>query len=411
MRTLSPLYFSGMPPVVAKAIPNPVGIHTHGLSLEGKNPLHTNADFEAMKQAGIRFVRTDLLWGAIEKDGKYDFQKYDNFLQSLKQHDLQPMMILGLGHPQYSQGHLTIYPSETRQAFENYAKAAVEHFKGQGVIWELVQQPNMEFFWHPQPSPKDYTAMAKQLLPQLRKLDPSATFVAPSLAGHGLAFQEACYKEGLLNDGLVDAISVHPYRKWPQNPESIIDNYKKTQDLIKEYNHSGKEIPIMLGEWGYHRLDGDPKTQASLAVRQFLVGHLLGSPVNVWHDWKGDIFGVTDDPKNFEQQFGLVNRKLEKHPAFFAIEHMQTALQGQVYKKRLPSKPDDYVLLFEGTGKKTIVAWTTGLSHPASITVTPFVELRDVPLSAKPIFMALDKNRRLESRSRLLNPPTEKAKL
>ena len=287
---------------------------------------------------------------------------------------------MGLGNDLYDKEHLTIHPETTRQGFENYAKAAVNHFKDKGIIWELVQQPNQAFFWHPGPNAKAYASLANTLLPALNKLDTSGHIVAPSLAGHDLNYQKALYPYGVLKHS--DAVSVHPYRAKGKMPESIFDNFQKTKALLKEHAPE-KDIPVLLVEWGYHRLDVDPETQANYAVRQKLIGMMLGSPVKVWLDWKGDIKKVDDDPKESEQQFSLVNKDVKPYPAYLALQAMQKALKGLQFKSRLTTDNDKHmVLMFEGNGKQTLAAWTTGPD------ATTLIEGKPVQLTGRPVFIS-----------------------
>jgi hypothetical protein len=425
-----------------RTVENSLGVHAHALDLRNFKPLMDESDLRLIKQDGIKVVRTDLLWSAVEQpktlliqagnqlahfsnlvwrkvtgqdsaaltrleqEEKYDFSKYDQFLAALKHQNLQPMMILGLGNPIYRpDGALSIHPqpdhpADVQHAFEEYVKAAVQHYKGQGIIWELVQQPNHNFFWAPQKNAEEYTKLAMKLLPELKALDPSAQFVAPSLAGSDLAFQESCYQAGLLN--YVDAVSIHFYKNLGDTvepPESVIDEFKKSEELVAKYKPANKEIPVLLGEWGYFRTSPtkpvnpenrvDAKLQADYAVRQYLIGLMLGSPINNWHDWKGDIFSVTDDPNNQEQQFGLVNRHLEPMLPYIKIQEMYHALQGQTFKERWPVQSndhpnEDYLLIFESQGKKTLAAWSTRPPHSA------YTEHGNILLSGTPQFIPLE---------------------
>jgi polysaccharide biosynthesis protein PslG len=372
---------AALPPV--KHAVDTMGIHVHALKAKDNYPSFlTENDMDAMQKAGFKVARTDLLWGAVEqKKGQYDFSAYDRFVDQCVKRGIKPNFILGLGNPLYGE-HLSAYPASTRRAFEQYAKAAVAHFKGKGIIWELVQQPNQAFFWHPGPNAKDYAQLVNDLMPQLNQLDPTGHFVAPSLAGHDLNYQKALYPHGLLQH--VDAVSVHPYRSKGKTPESIVDNVEKTKALLKQHA-PGKHIPILLGEWGYHRLDVDADTQANYAVRQKLMGMMLGSPVNVWHDWKGDIMKVDDNPTDSEQQYSLVTKDLKPFPAYHALKNMQHALQGQQFKTRFKTdNPNDFILAFEGQGKQTLAAWTTGKPHTVTLP-----QGDAITLTGKPVFKSV----------------------
>jgi polysaccharide biosynthesis protein PslG len=387
------------------ALPKPVdvadtlGVHGHMLQLTpnaqpsdpaGYPPFLTNTDLDAMKAAGLKTVRSDMLWGAVERNkGHYDFSKYDALVKAIKARGMRPMFILGLGNPHDDSGHLSIHPKSNRDGFMHYAKACVEHFKGQGLIWELVQQPNMAFFWHPSPNAKDYADLANELLPQLKALDDSASFIAPSLAGHGLDYQQALYPHGILQH--VDAVSVHPYRGPHRNPESIIKNYQATKALIAQHNPKNPDIPVILGEWGYHRNEVSAEQQANLAQRQALMGMMLGSPINVWHTWKGDIMSVTDRADDDEQQRGLVNKAVQPFPVYHALQDLSQQLKGFHFSHRVPmDDPDQFVLSFKtkptGDADPTEkwVAWTT---KPKGEIVTIPNHYVPTKLTEKPVFI------------------------
>ncbi|MEB3244548.1 MAG: cellulase family glycosylhydrolase [Vampirovibrionales bacterium] len=382
----------GAPIEKPKSTVGSMGVHAHAYrAKDAFDPLVDETDLDQIQYAGIKVVRSDCLWGAVEKSpGVYDFSKYDRWVEALIARGLKPMMILGLGNGEIHGGPagLTINHAGIRKGFNNYAKAAVSHFKGKGVIWELIQQPNHEFFWQPKPDATAYAKLANELLPELKKLDPSASFVAPSIAGHDLAYQESVYKSGLLEH--VDAVSVHPFRGVSRMPESIETNYKKSQALVKQYAPKGKDIPVLLGEWGYNSVEIDQQTQANYAQRQMLMGMMLGAPVNIWFNWKGDIMNQTDDPNNPEQQYGLVRATTrETKPSYAALHTLYRALAGQHFIERLPSTPNDYLLRFKGPNKQTLVAWTCGQSHviPAPKGVqTGTVQLT---LTGKPAFLDL----------------------
>jgi polysaccharide biosynthesis protein PslG len=360
-----------------KSATDSLAVHAHALQFTpGRKPddatafpsYLTDKDLDLMQSAGIKTLRTDLLWGAVERNkGQFDFSKYDDLLAAMDKRGIKPMFVLGLNNPHDKSGNLTIYPDSNKKAFMQYAKAAVQHFAGKGIVWELVQQPNQAFFWHPAPNAKDYADLATTLLPELKALDPSGHFIAPSLAGHGLDYQQALYPHKQAGKGVLDhadGVSVHTYRGKDRQPESILGNYAKTQALMTQHRQDKTPLPVILGEWGYNRVDVTPEQQARYATRQALMGMMVKTPLNVWFNWKGDIMKLTDDPKNPEQQFGLVNKHHQPHPAYHALKHLATQLKGYQFENRLATEnPDHFVLQFSKPVKdknpqRKWVAWT-----------------------------------------------------
>jgi hypothetical protein len=368
-----------------------LGINVHFFSRIDGHALIGSKDLDLIQQAGFKKIRFDLLWGLVEKQKNiFDFAPYDAVLQDLKQRGITPMIILELGNPLYAKDS-TIEPSEVRKAFARYAKAAISRYKGQGLIFELTNEPNHKIFWKPKPNVQDYMQLVLGLVPTLRKLDPSAIFVAPSTAGAPKAFLNSCFKLGLLT--LVDGVTVHPYqafyKKPPINraPENVEKEYQRTYSLIQKFAPSGKEIPILLGEWGYSSGPGevDEETQANYLVRQAMWSIMHRVPVNIWYDWKGDSLGSLEIPDK-EHNFEIVHLSLEPKPAYRAMFELNQELNGMQFIRRKPSEAKDYILEFgNSTGKQTLVCWTLDTSHTMNLNG------QTLKLTGKPIYHHIGK--------------------
>jgi len=348
----------------------------------------TERELDMIQAAGFKKVRLDMLWSQVEKQpGVFDFRRYDAVVAALQKRGLHPMVILGLGNPLYSPD-LTIQPAPVRQAFERYAKTVVQHYRGQGLIYELVNEPNHPFFWKPTPDPTAYMALANRLLPQLKAIDPHALIAAPSTAGAPLDFLEACFRQGLLN--CVDGVTIHPYQSFQpgpvvnRSPEAFEKAYQDTVALVKRYAPPGKNIQVLLGEWGYSSANREvsEEKQADYLTRQALLGMMHKTPVNIWYDWKGSIQGCRDLPDNKEDNFGLVRANLTPKPAYAAMQTMKQALQGKQFKTREPAQSGDYILNFENpvNHEQTTAAWTTQAPHWVNLHHQP------VLLGEKPVF-------------------------
>lgn len=341
-----------------------------------------------LKMAGFRRVRMDLLWREVEKQpGIFDFRKYDWAIQGLLRRGIRPMVILGLGNPAYSPD-LTIQPPLVQAGFERYAEAAVRHFKGFNLIYELVNEPNHPEFWQPKPDVTEYMRLANRILPRLKAIDPGAFIAAPSTAGAPLPFLEACFRQGLLS--LVDGVTIHPYQAFydspPKNriPESVDREYQQTKALIQRYAPLGKQIPLLLGEWGYSSAIGEvsEQEQGMYMVRQALLGMMYGAPVNIWYNWKGGIQGQGPNPADKELNFELLHPNMVPKPAYFAMCELTRRLGDKQYVGRQPALPGDYILKFNQPNtmplQTTYACWTIQPPHRINLNG------RTVLLTARP---------------------------
>ena len=217
-------------------------------------------ELEMIRAAGFRWVRMDFTWAATEPEpGRYDFAKYDALLGALERAGLRAFFVLDDGHPKYARptapgdaGDTHSFTSragtpEFRDAFAKWAVAAVGHFKGRGIVWELWNEPNIAGFWKPKPDVRQYIALSKTVGAALEKAGlrtksrnfPPGTkreaagecLTGPATSLIDLPFLDACFAAGLLD--VFDAISVHPYRQ--SAPENVVEEYRALRLLIRRH--------------------------------------------------------------------------------------------------------------------------------------------------------------------------------
>lgn len=351
------------PPSWSSVIPQNLGVNIH---FTDPRP----GEMEELAAAGFRWVRMDFSWDGTEREkGTYDFSAYDRLMAALKPYHIRAYFILDYSNRHYDEG-LSPHTPEGRAAMARWAAAAVKHFQGQGVVWEMYNEPNIGF-WRPHPNVQDYIRLALEVGKAIRAAAPAEIYIGPATSGMDFAFLEACFKSGLLK--YWSAVSVHPYRGQP--PETVTADYRRLRLLIAKYAPKGKSIPILSGEWGYSSVWGgmDEATQGRMLARQWLTNLMNRIPVSIWYDWHDD----GPDPREPEHHFGTVRYPYlegqrpvyEPKPAYRAAETLTTVLDGFTFNKRLDvHSPDDYVLLFTRGTDVRLAVWTTASEkHPIRI--------------------------------------------
>ena len=352
-------------------LPDGVGVNIHFTQGHGR-------DLDLIAAAGFRFVRMDFGWQATERQkGEYDWSAYDALTADLEHRGLRAIYILDYSNPLYEESVAAKNPingqmehksiaspqhPESVAAFARWAGAAAEHFRGHRIIWEIWNEPNISF-WKPKPDAQQYVALALATCRALRAADTNCTIIAPASSSFPWEFLETLFKSGALE--YLDAVSVHPYRRGDQAPETAGADYDKLRALIDRYAPAARRgrIPVISGEWGYSTcVNGvSLETQAAYLVRQQLANLLNGVPLSIWYDWKND----GPDPKENEHNFGTVLPDLTPKPAYRALSVMTRELAGCRIVRRLKTASDkDYLLLLANAkGQTKIAAWTTGKPH------------------------------------------------
>ena len=326
-------------------------------------------ELEMLAQGGFRWVRVDLPWAETEKQpGVYDFSAHDRLLANLDRFHLHALLILCYTNPLYDGGKPTCSDAG-RQAFAQWAVAAVTHFKGRGVIWEIWNEPDGEWFWKPKPNADDYSKLALTVTTALHAAAPQETVVGPALSiglpwpwPPRLQFLDTVAGSGVLN--FWPAITIHPYLQT--GPETYGSVYAKCRETIAKHLADGQKIDLLCGESGYTTTwpGIDDVTQGKYLARLFLFDVMSGVPLTIWYDWHDDGTNPTDG----EEHYGTVRYDYhagaatvyDPKPAYNAAQTYSRELTAYMYKERLKTESkDDFVLSFMKDSDQCLVAWTT----------------------------------------------------
>lgn len=336
-------------------------------------------DLDLIAAAGFTLVRMDFLWGRTERRrGDYDWSEYDELTAELDHRGIRAYYILDYSNPLYEGAVVTRNPDTGREedrstasprsresvtAFARWAAAAARHFRGRHIVWEIWNEPNIEF-WKPEPDVKQYIALALATCKALREADPEATIVAPAVSSFPWGFLKTFLKSGVLE--YLDGISVHPYRSEDRPPETADEDYKRLRQLIERSapNEAKKKIPIISGEWGYSssKVAGvSLEKQADFIARQQLSNLLHEVPISIWYDWKND----GEDLNEREHNFGTVTYDLKPKPGYIAIQTLTRELSGyRIASRRSTGNKKDFVLILTNNlGETKLAVWTLGKPH------------------------------------------------
>ncbi|MCW3055038.1 MAG: hypothetical protein JWN14_4208, partial [Chthonomonadales bacterium] len=344
-------------PLPSGTIPDVLGVNIH---FNDPRP----GEMEQLAAAGFKWVRQDFTWAGIEREkGRYDFAPYDRLMGHLKKFGIRPIFILDYGNDLYQPGSPNT--PETRAAFGRFASSAVTHFKGQGIVWEMWNEPNIGF-WKPKPNVDAYVALALETGKAIRRTAPDEWFVGPGMSGMDFPFLRRCLGAGLLN--YWDAVSFHPYRDTA--PETAAADFAQVRDLIEQYNPRNTQVPILSSEWGYSELYPglNRERQSWYIARQTLTNLIYGLRISIWYDWHDD--GI--DAKEAEHHFGTITNDFREKETYKAIQTLSKTLNGFRYNKRLAlDSAEDYCLLFQRYNPAgddvRLVAWTTARTPHAVV--------------------------------------------
>ncbi len=363
LAAVGPALAADVPALPHPAIPGGFGVNIHFT--------RQTRDLDMIREAGFKIIRMDLTWSSVEKArGVYDFEKsgYDALTKGCADRGINILYILDYSNKLYEEDR-SVRTAEGRKAFAAFAEAAATRYAGKGILWEIWNEPNLKQFWNPQPSVEDYYRLVEETAPRIKAADPGGQVVAGATSQIPMSWLEDCFKAGLLK--WIDVLSVHPYRS--KAPETVIGDYSRLRELVKQYVPRGKEIPIISGEWGYSNINWDKsrlteQQQAEYLTRMFLVNLHQGIPVSIWYDWKND----GTDPNEREHNFGTVGHDLNPKAAYLALKVLSSTLAGYTIDRRLDlGNEEDFAFQLTNGRSEAVAFWTLGKSHTVTLPIEP----------------------------------------
>jgi len=320
--------------------------------------LRDDSGLDEAKNLGFRFVRMDLLWSDVERNGRYRFAGYDALLRALETRGMGALWILDYGHPDH--GGQAPHKAEDIAAFGRFAAAVAAHFRGRPVRYEIWNEPNIVQFWKPVPSAKEYGALLRETVSAMRAADPSAVISSGGLSRFDWKFLSELIDPEL--GSKLNAIGIHPYRDTA--PESVAEEWAVLSEGVRE--KFGESPEIWDTEWGYssvspsqdggngHSAEGR-KRQAVLAVRQFLTVWALGMPVAVWYDLRDDGPDAMDPEKNY----GLLDSNDNEKPAMKALLTLMEAVKNRTFTGMVRDTPAGiHAMRLVGPTDTVMIVWS-----------------------------------------------------
>ncbi len=350
------------PGVPDTVLPAGVGVNIHFTSGHIK-------DLDMIAAAGFKFVRMDLTWANTETaKGVYDWSAYDDLVSNLNQRGLRAILILDYNNSLYTTGGTRSGPQDSSNiaAYAKWAAAAVKHFQGNHIIWEIWNEPNNGSFWKPTPNAGQYATMALAACKAIRQANSTATIIGPAADRFPSDLLDSVMTSGVID--YLNAVSVHPYRGalYPETAASYTPSstpndrgYHWLDSLIALYEPAGKHIPIICSEWGYSNSSLSLQTQADYLARIQLFNLYNGIPLSIWYDWTGGNSG-----------FNIINAAtMQPLPAYTAANVLTRELTRFHVAGRYDTGNDsDFVLILSNPGDSVkVAAWTVG--RPDQVTL------------------------------------------
>lgn len=242
------------------------GINTQYLFLR-VSPDQWPAHLQGMADSGIRSARFDALWWMAEPrppvNGRhhYRWDRFDVVASALAQHGIRWYPIIGFSAPWAASvtGQEKSPPKDVNH-YAAYAKALAARYGPGGsfwqahpelpelpvVEWEIWNEPNTGFFWHPAPNPERYAELFEAARSAIKAVDPSARVIVGGLGDAPWFLPRMLAHRPELRNGL-DGVGIHPYGDTPEETLALVRQFRDQLDQELRM----VDVPLMITEVGW----------------------------------------------------------------------------------------------------------------------------------------------------------------
>jgi hypothetical protein len=340
-----------------------------------------------MKETGIRSVRANISWAALEQQGKGHINQgaladADYAVDAARGAGLDVLLPVSDGVPYWASADPRKYrdgsgehwnktwrPRNSRD-YADFMRFVVDRYSPRGVhAYEVWNEPNLERFWASGVNAGEYVELLKAAYPAIKQADPSATVVLGGLSKSDYPFLERLYDAGA--KPYFDVAAVHPYTGrvepgacWNQGGTSrkALDSFCALEEVRRVMVANGDSAKkVWLTELGWSSYNGEwGVSEANQA--KYLTEALVKLESYPWVE-KAYVYGFrnlywsNNNPTDIEANFGLVRTDYSAKPALRAVTSYATAKGGAT-----PSGPST-----------TPVSTEPPEAGPAPTTTTPAV--------------------------------------
>jgi hypothetical protein len=322
----------------------------------------TEGEYFLLDEMGVKWILKTFYWNSIERTkGTFYFSQYDDFVDAAQPQGKKIVAVLGYeAQWLYPEGKSKRYISkENIESFLKYVEETVKHFHERVDVWEIWNEPNLNFW---EGSSGEFFELTKFAAGKIRDMDNEAYILGGVFWRAPKKFIKNMYRSGAME--YLDALAFHPYAINPSGSARVYDRFLK---VLSEINYSQ---PVWITEVGYPTAGWYP-TRVSLeefpshVVKTITGAAVRGARALLWYELL-DSYNKGKAPPNAvdsEKFFGLVYPDYERKGGAWAYELCARFLPGSVYspgflsRENIPKHIVTFCFLSGTSGNNTLIIW------------------------------------------------------
>jgi hypothetical protein len=221
-----------------------------------------DAALAELSPLGAGWIRGDAHWGDVEpRRGQFDFSALESLVKAARGRGMHVLATIRTGSPWADRPkpadakHGASTPPKDYAEFGAFCRKLAEHFKGEGLVWQIENEPNSTDYWLG--TAEEYGKLLKTGHDAIHEADAQATVLSAGLACGYFAYfgkPEKRYQrlkpwfDAIVGSHGIDGYDMHDYFPVDEgNPWGItFESYLRHNR--EELKAAGVNVPLWISE-------------------------------------------------------------------------------------------------------------------------------------------------------------------
>lgn len=333
-----------------------LGIALHLIRVDDDNQ---QSNIDLLKNLGIKYVRIEIRWEKVEKNGEFNFSQYDEYMNKLEGSGIKPIIILGAPGNLIGTDRM-VSSEEELDRYLNYVIAVSKHYPFV-QYYEIWNEPN--FKYNNNEGIQWYSRMTNEVSNILKQINPNISIIAGStvLTGSSDFIKKIAEKGTLLTS---DSYAYHPYDISHTDEINstflgFINQHYQLKNDIGGFQH------FDITEFGLSTNTNDNVDEEEQAIREVQQNVMI----NQYDIQKSIIYNFRDtgEEDSREQAFGIIKNNYIPKLSYYTLKNYNENTNGAEYIGTVNLADGIEAYVYDKDGKPKIITWATNTNDSITI--------------------------------------------
>ena len=189
--------------------------------------------YDFVGELGVKYIRLQSGWQKTEtQKGVYDFAWLDKVVDKFISMGIEPWLCLCYGNGLYTESAKEVFGGvgcppintlEEKNAWVNYVKSTVEHFKGRIHYYEVWNEPDGEWCWKHGVNAKELYDFTKLTAKACKEADDLCEVIGMVTCHAYSDYLDELCELGIMDE--IDVVCYHAYGRADATYKFFYDNY------------------------------------------------------------------------------------------------------------------------------------------------------------------------------------------